>query len=268
MKITIENIEIYFDKREFIDLNSGRKGSFESIPGLSSYIFLSSSENFNSMRQIIRIKKPYCVIVPKGDRRGRKNSNGYPSCRLTDDNGVRLSGGSCRVNTLMWRAFYGEIPKKEGKPLEVDHDDENVWNNDIDKLKLTPHSINVRNHVRTAALDYVKENNIPIPTNKIKPKPIQQAVLFCFFFILISTISYNSPETSNFTIQMDSEPAIFMENSQVFFGLSLSKTILRHETYGIPGRVNIRQPEKPEAERHSIEAKGVLYEFIAQGFYR
>jgi len=53
-----------------------------------------------------------------------------------------------------------------------------VWNNSYDNLIAKPHPINIKGHVRKAALDHVKENKISVPTNKTKPKQYQQAGLF------------------------------------------------------------------------------------------
>jgi len=168
-KLTIKNFDIDLEKKIFIDLNSGKQGYFGTILNLCAYIFLS-------IGQIIRIKKPFTVMKQHGDKRGRKDSKGYPTCRLSNDDGKRLSSGSCRVNCLIWRALRGEIPKE----TEVDHFDEDPWNNDIDNLRLMSHGQNIAEHVRVRAYNHTKKNNIPVPSDKkiSKPKPYKQEYLW------------------------------------------------------------------------------------------
>jgi len=173
MKITVANFEIDLDEKKYIDLNTGKKGPIGTIFNLSRYVFLS-------IGIIISIKKPCRIMKFNHDKRGRKNSKGYLVCRLTPDNGERMSSGNCRVNRLMWTAFYGEIPVDviTGVSMEIDHIDGIPENNDINNLRPIPHKVNMAEHARLKAYENVQKYKIPIPTNKAKPKQYHQAGLF------------------------------------------------------------------------------------------
>jgi hypothetical protein len=106
----------------------------------------------------------------------------------------------------------------------------------------------------------------PMPEPPIIHYPCVQTVqglLFSFLLLALvsfAAISYNTAKNTETTFQPDSGNRENFQNSAIFFENRLSLPQIRHEYLSMPERVNIRQPGKPATERHSIEAKGVLYE--------
>jgi hypothetical protein len=91
------------------------------------------------------------------------------------------------------------------------------------------------------------------------PQPTQ-GFLFSFLliiFISFGSISYNTPEPLSDRI---GENVNFFTFSQNIFGKSLSLPHLRRDYFSMSSRANIRQPGKPETERHLVEAEGELYD--------
>ena len=101
------------------------------------------------------------------------------------------------------------------------------------------------------------------------PKPlIYMAALRAVYIFCMTIISYNTTKTSEPLSIWIVKTEKNIQISQIIFGNRLSILNLRHDTFNMSNRANIRQPGKPATERHSLEAKGELYECISQEFYR
>jgi hypothetical protein len=94
------------------------------------------------------------------------------------------------------------------------------------------------------------------------PQPAQ-GFLFSFLliiFISFGSMSYNTSKTPEPLSDWIGENGIFFTFSQNIFEKSLSLQYFRRDYFSMSNRANIRQPGKPATERHSIEAKGALYD--------
>jgi len=102
--------------------------------------------------------------------------------------------------------------------------------------------------------------------------PVGQ-VVFAFPFPLIEAQTLNAPNPFivigiSYVSAKTAEPLSgriveIVKNSQIqenIFRFSLSLPCFRHDYFGMSKRANIRQPQKPAAKRHSVEAKGALDE--------
>jgi len=92
-------------------------------------------------------------------------------------------------------------------------------------------------------------------------KPAQGFLFAFILFALISLcISHNSVKTAE-TLSIGIVKTVnILRFPQKSYVKSLSLPIIRRDYFSMSDRANIRQPGIPATERHSIEAKGVLYE--------
>lgn len=121
-------------------LNTVRKRIDDSkqIPNYSNYVILPNEGLVYSLKRNRFI--------------GSKNSCGYHNCSLYDDNG---SVWNSKLHRVIYTACYGEIP--EG--LEVNHIDENKYNNNILNLNLLNHQENINWGTHNERMAKSKINN-------------------------------------------------------------------------------------------------------------
>lgn len=93
----------------------------KQLPNFSSYIILPNEGLIWSNK--------------RGKFIGSKNSDGYYQTTLTDDNGRQTNG---LIHRFIYEAVNGPIPSG----MDVNHIDENKFNNRIDNLNLMTHKNN------------------------------------------------------------------------------------------------------------------------------